>query len=212
MEESTHYCDEHECTYKKFEKEGKVWYAHKNGDYWCNEAKKKGNPESDFDKSTTSKAKAISDNEMTKGDWAEKDRVKQLSIESQQAAEYTTELWIAGKLQDGEPEIVGLRDWIRDRLCAKLIPEAVQSKSTPPSAPSSTKTYSITKLAEMLKSGIAQKLPGWENVIIRTALEELGAEGKTLNDLLVSLTPENYQVYCDRIRPFEDKLTPKESF
>ncbi len=34
-----HFCQEHHVPFRKFEKEGKVWYAHKNGDKWCNEPK-----------------------------------------------------------------------------------------------------------------------------------------------------------------------------
>jgi hypothetical protein len=32
-----HYCQTHGVEYKKFEKNGKSWYAHKADDGWCNE-------------------------------------------------------------------------------------------------------------------------------------------------------------------------------
>ena len=32
-----HMCSEHNVDYKRFEKNGKSWYAHKSKDGWCNE-------------------------------------------------------------------------------------------------------------------------------------------------------------------------------
>ena len=32
-----HYCAEHQTEFKRFEKEGRVWYAHKAGQKWCRE-------------------------------------------------------------------------------------------------------------------------------------------------------------------------------
>lgn len=32
-----HYCQEHKTEFKRYEKEGRVWYAHKNGQKWCRE-------------------------------------------------------------------------------------------------------------------------------------------------------------------------------
>ena len=36
-EQSEHYCAEHQTEFKRFEKEGRVWYAHKAGQKWCRE-------------------------------------------------------------------------------------------------------------------------------------------------------------------------------
>ena len=32
-----HYCQEHKVAFKRYEKNGRVWYSHKAGDKWCNE-------------------------------------------------------------------------------------------------------------------------------------------------------------------------------
>ena len=32
-----HYCQEHQTEFKRYEKEGRVWYAHKAGQKWCKE-------------------------------------------------------------------------------------------------------------------------------------------------------------------------------
>ena len=32
-----HYCNEHGAEFKRYEKEGRVWYSHKSGDKWCKE-------------------------------------------------------------------------------------------------------------------------------------------------------------------------------
>ena len=36
-EQSKHYCQEHQTEFKRYEKEGRVWYAHKAGQKWCRE-------------------------------------------------------------------------------------------------------------------------------------------------------------------------------
>ena len=36
-EQSKHYCQEHQTEFKRYEKEGRVWYAHKAGQKWCKE-------------------------------------------------------------------------------------------------------------------------------------------------------------------------------
>jgi hypothetical protein len=35
------FCQIHNVTMKKYERDGKVWYAHKEGDIWCNEKDRK---------------------------------------------------------------------------------------------------------------------------------------------------------------------------
>ena len=35
--QSEHYCQEHKTEFKRYEKEGRVWYAHKAGQKWCRE-------------------------------------------------------------------------------------------------------------------------------------------------------------------------------
>ena len=35
--QSEHYCAEHQTEFKRYEKEGRVWYAHKAGQKWCRE-------------------------------------------------------------------------------------------------------------------------------------------------------------------------------
>ena len=35
--QSEHYCQEHQAEFKRYEKEGRVWYAHKAGQKWCKE-------------------------------------------------------------------------------------------------------------------------------------------------------------------------------
>jgi hypothetical protein len=32
-----HYCETHQCEYRRFEKNGQVWYSHKAADGWCKE-------------------------------------------------------------------------------------------------------------------------------------------------------------------------------
>ena len=32
-----HYCQQHKAEFKRYEKEGRVWYSHKSGDGWCRE-------------------------------------------------------------------------------------------------------------------------------------------------------------------------------
>ena len=32
-----HYCQVHQTDFKKFEKDGRVWYSHKQGKTWCKE-------------------------------------------------------------------------------------------------------------------------------------------------------------------------------
>lgn len=41
-----HFCEEHQVAYRKFEKNGKTWYAHHDdeNDAWCNEVKKDSKP------------------------------------------------------------------------------------------------------------------------------------------------------------------------
>jgi len=34
-----HWCEQHQVFFRKFEKDGKTWYSHKDGDKWCNEQK-----------------------------------------------------------------------------------------------------------------------------------------------------------------------------
>jgi hypothetical protein len=118
--ENQHYCNEHQCFYKRFEKGEKAWYAHKDGDNWCNEAKKdKPKAEPVFNVPPEKREYPKDETKTFKGDPATR-----VSIELQQAIITAKDLWIAGKLQDGEPEIIGLRQWIRDRLC----PNALQGK------------------------------------------------------------------------------------
>ncbi len=35
--QSEHHCQEHQTEFKKYEKEGRVWYAHRAGEKWCKE-------------------------------------------------------------------------------------------------------------------------------------------------------------------------------
>ena len=35
--QSEHYCQEHQAEFKQYEKEGRMWYAHKAGQKWCRE-------------------------------------------------------------------------------------------------------------------------------------------------------------------------------
>ena len=36
-EQTEHYCQEHQIEFKRYEKEGRMWYAHKAGQKWCRE-------------------------------------------------------------------------------------------------------------------------------------------------------------------------------
>ena len=36
-EQSGHYCQEHQTEFKRYEKDGRTWYAHKQGQKWCGE-------------------------------------------------------------------------------------------------------------------------------------------------------------------------------
>jgi hypothetical protein len=33
----SHYCQAHQCQYKRYEKDGKVWWSHRQGNGWCKE-------------------------------------------------------------------------------------------------------------------------------------------------------------------------------
>jgi hypothetical protein len=46
-----------------------------------------------------------------------------ISIEKQVLAKLVSELWIADKLKDSDPEVRGLRRWMRDRLPMDLVDE-----------------------------------------------------------------------------------------
>ena len=35
--QSEHYCAEHEVVFQRYEKQGRIWYAHKAANKWCNE-------------------------------------------------------------------------------------------------------------------------------------------------------------------------------
>ena len=37
-----HFCNEHQVSYTKYEKNGKSWYSHRNGEGYCNEQKSSG--------------------------------------------------------------------------------------------------------------------------------------------------------------------------
>jgi hypothetical protein len=121
MAEEQHYCEEHQVPFKKFVKGERSWYAHENGETWCNEAKKKAQPKEQIF-SVEPEERATPQRESFKAD-----PLKQASIELQTSAIMVKDLWIAGKLQDGEPEIHGLRQYIRARLC----PNALQGKIEP---------------------------------------------------------------------------------
>ena len=36
---NNHYCDMHQEEFRRFERDGKSWYAHKAAEGWCHEAK-----------------------------------------------------------------------------------------------------------------------------------------------------------------------------
>jgi hypothetical protein len=36
-QQTAHYCQQHQTEYKRYEKEGRLWYAHKDGQKWCRE-------------------------------------------------------------------------------------------------------------------------------------------------------------------------------
>lgn len=48
------------------------------------------------------------------------------SIEKQVLAKLVSELWLGGKLNDDDPEVKGLRRWIREMLPIGLVEEAKQ--------------------------------------------------------------------------------------
>ena len=37
-----HYCNEHGTEFKRYEKEGRSWHAHKSGEAWCHEKSRNG--------------------------------------------------------------------------------------------------------------------------------------------------------------------------
>ncbi len=105
-----HFCDEHET--KFFKTANMFGYAHpiKVEDQtvgWCNEdakevaklkPQKTATPPLQVDEPT---AKELWGSEMTKGDWAERERIKRQSIERQKALSEAV-IWCAAKLQSGE--------------------------------------------------------------------------------------------------------------
>ena len=93
MEE--HFCKEHNTKFYRNEKEGKVWYSHKKkeGGY-CNEPKEevKETPAATPQSPVSTSAEIVAKTEMTKTDWAEKDRVTRKSIERQTALNAAVEI------------------------------------------------------------------------------------------------------------------------
>jgi hypothetical protein len=42
---STPFCSEHGVSYRQFEKEGRSWYSHRQGDSWCKYTKPRSAPQ-----------------------------------------------------------------------------------------------------------------------------------------------------------------------
>jgi hypothetical protein len=122
--ENQHYCQEHQCPFVLRVGKYGGFYSHPlEGGGFCKETKKdkpkeQSNPESVFKVEPEKREYPKDETKTFKADPA------RVSIELQQAIITAKDLWIAGKLQDGEPEVVGLRQWIRDRLC----PNTLQGK------------------------------------------------------------------------------------
>jgi hypothetical protein len=123
--ENQHYCQEHQCPFVLRVGKYGGFYSHPlEGGGFCKETKKdkpkeQSKPESVFKVEPEKREYPKDETKTFKADPATR-----VSIELQQAIITVKDLWIAGKLQDGEPEIIGLRQWIRDRLC----PNALQGK------------------------------------------------------------------------------------
>jgi len=72
---------------------------------------------------------------------------KRASIEAQQAAEYTKDLWIAGKFLDDSPEVKALRTWVLARLTPQVSTKAETSKGTETSAVAKPPTKAAVPVA-----------------------------------------------------------------
>ncbi len=95
-----HFCQIHNYKFYKNEKDGKTWYSHKikGGTGYCNEPKgeleQQSKPPPKAIESKTSPVEEVNsskpptkDEQMTKGDWAEKDKATRKSIERQKSLE-----------------------------------------------------------------------------------------------------------------------------
>lgn len=71
------------------------------------------------------------------------------SIEKQVLAKLVSELWIADKLKDSDPEVKGLRRWMRDRLPMDLVDEAKVLGATEMATPEQ-----IGRLKKLQEGGI----------------------------------------------------------
>ena len=124
--ETTHYCNEHQCTYKKYEKGDKTWYAHKNGDEWCNEAKKKERKDEPVF--------SVAPEERKYPQPFKADPEKQASIELQHYTSEVKDLWIAGKLTDKSPLVEKYLFILSNKIgidSKTVTPEPLQSKTEP---------------------------------------------------------------------------------
>ncbi len=131
-----HYCSKHQTV---FFKKGKMKnYAHPiegtDPVEWCNEPEGGGDPEPEATIQPTP-------SDMSKGDWAEKDRITRASIESQKRADIIANLWIAGKIKDDDLLVKQMRSWlafspeaidqdIKTRLAPDEKKEAKEQEST----------------------------------------------------------------------------------
>lgn len=199
--ESVHYCQEHQCTFKRYEKNNNVWYAHKNEDgSYCNEAKKKEQPKEELTSSISTEERQYQPFKA--------DPEKQASIELQHYTDNVKDLWIAGKLTDKSPLVEKYLFILSSKIgidpktvtpepklttagggstagftpipavqpASKTTPDATQSKSEPskPQQPVPVqveKTYSITHITDIIKALGAKKLPGWDRDSVLLSLK-----------------------------------------
>jgi len=103
---------------------------------------------------------------------------KRSSIEAQQAAQFVTQLWIAGKVQDDSPEVKGLKAW----LLARLNPEGPQK----PAEPAKTKPPA--------KAGIEVATPG--EITLAVPKEQVSSEQTKPKAKRDPMTIKNYTQLC----------------
>jgi len=111
------------------------------------------------------------------------------SIESQVAVKAVVDLWVAGKVEDGSPEVIGLRAWIAARLSGKIKAEYAWAKSTevtPQQKPLETATAEGRGTLEAKAGGIGLTMPTneeWSDFWVLVG-SDLGLDSAAAHDIL----------------------------
>jgi len=196
-----HYCQEHNVPFKKFEKNNKSWYSHKNGDGWCNEVKKNSKP----------KEEVVFSVPQVQREYPNTDR--QDSIERQVALKIVAELYAAGKLDADTKRVKIMFDWIDSH-----IGNAPELKTTVPkmTQPIVTKeevkqalnkiTHSVDYIVKLITTADINGMKGWTKREVLVKLQAVGAKGNSVTEMLNSLPKDKYDGFCNDLMKIEKDL------